>query len=281
MKTKTCLLILLLFQLSSIVYAQSFYKEVPFEVGADSKIYIEVSINDKPYRFLLDTGASGYGRIDSALVTELNIPITGKDSIWDGTNTSAIDKVTIEKINFAGITLENVTLLSRNFNRRPRKGEKRNYGLIANRFWKDYVMEVDYKRKKIILSDIPLSKEDKNTISYTNTATFIIPFKVGELEVEGYIDTGSPFTILFPTAYTEKFNVSELKEAGTARSANTAFIYSLGIILDNVSIAGNDVSNFTGVFSDIVGHVNIGMRFLKAFNFKIDQKNQLIKLQKN
>lgn len=273
------LFFLLLSLLSSVASAQSFYKEVPFEVEG-SKMYIEVFINDKPYRFLLDTGASGYGRIDSALVEELNIPITGTDSIWDGTNTSVIDKVSVDKISFAGITHENATLLSRNFNRNPRKDKKRNYGLIGNRFWQEYVMEVDYKQKKIIFSDIPLSKEDKNTISYTNSTTFIIPFKVGELEVEGYIDTGSPFTILFPTKYTEKINVSELKEAGTARSANTTFTYSLGTILDNVSIAGNDVSDFTGVFSDIVGHVNIGMHFLKSFNFKIDQKNQLFKLKR-
>ena len=139
-------------------------------------------------------------------------------------------------------------------------------------------MEIDYKQKKIIFSDIPLSNTDKNTISYKRN--FLIPFKVGELSIEGHIDTGSPFTILFPMKYTKAFEVSELREAGTARSAYTTFTYSLGTITDNILMANNEVNNLTGVFSDIIGHVNIGMRFLQYFNLKIDQKNRLIKLER-
>lgn len=271
------LLILFLLQYTSTVSAQSFYQEVSFEVEA-SKMFVEVLINDKPYRFLVDTGASGYGRIDSQLVADLGIPITGTDTNYDGTNTAIIDRVSVDKISFAGITYENVSLLSRDFSRLPNSKRKRNYGLIGQRFWQDYVMEVDYENRKIIFSDIPLSKEDKNTISYSRN--FIIPFKVGELDVRGHVDTGSPFTILFPTEYTKEFTVSELREVGTAQSANTIFTCSVGAISDNISIAGHDVSNLTSVFADI-GHVNIGMAFLRRYNLKIDQKNHLIQLLKN
>ncbi len=278
MNTKIYLQItLVLFLFPSTIYAQSYYKEIPFEVE-DSKIYIEAFINDKPYRFLLDTGVTGYGRIDTGLVADLEIPITGTDSIWDGTNTSVVDKVTVDKMSFADITFENVNLLCRSFNRRPRKDKKRYYGIIGQRFWQEYVMEVDYKQKKLIFSDVPLSKDDENTISYTRN--FVISFKVADVDVEGHVDTGSPFTLLFPTEYTKKFDVSELREAGTAQSANTIFTYSLGTILDTVSMAGNEVSDFTTVYSDIIGHVNIGMAFLKHFNLTIDQKNKLIKLKK-
>ncbi len=278
---KTCILnhlyILLLFPISSITHAQSFYQEVPFE-ELDSKMYVEVNVNGKPYRFLVDTGVTGYGRIDSAFVADEKIPITGSDTNFDGTNRGTIDQVMIEQISFAGISFENVALYSRNLNRRANPGKDRNYGIIGQRFWQDYVMEVDFERKKIIFSDTPLSKEDTNTVSYKRS--FIIPFKVGEIDFEGHLDTGSPFTILFPTKYTKEFNVTGLREVGRARSAYTTFTYSIGTITDKISIANNTLPRLTGVFSDIVGHVNIGMAFLRHYNFKIDQKNGLIKLQK-
>ncbi len=267
-----CLMLFIISQ--NCLAAKPFQREVSFEVE-NGKMYVQVLISMKPYRFLFDTGASGYGRIDSALVSELKLPITGTSLNSDGTNTSTINNVRVYNISFAGIEFKRITLYSRNYNR---GNAKIVHGVIGRAYWKDYLLEIDYRNKKMVFSDRSLKRIERNTLSYDRP--FVIPFKVGENEVRGHIDTGSPFTILFPMEYAKKGNVSELERAGSARSANTNFIFWKASFYDDIQVANNVEKNLEAVFSDVITHVNIGMGFLQNYHISIDQQKKLLRLKK-
>lgn len=255
---------------------ESFCREVPFEVE-NSRMYVHGLINDRPYRFMFDTGASGYGRIDSAVVESLNLAITGKSENFDGVNRSSINNVKVKSIKFAGIQLENVTLLSRNYNRN--QNNKILHGIIGQDFWKDYLLEIDNKRQKLIFSKKSLSKDDPNTIAYEDH--FVIPIQIGEIKAHAAIDTGSTLAMHIPLDFAQKLNVSKLTEAGTARRAYTTFTFWKGTIFDEIKIAGNTEKNLEVTFSKAARRINIGMGFLKNYNIAIDQKNGLITLEKH
>lgn len=254
--------------------AQKFYQEVDFEVE-HGKIYVQVFVENQPYRFLFDTGASGYGRIDSALAAKLNLKVIGTSENFDGTNTASINNIKVPSVRFAGIHFNDVTLLSRNYNRGK---SKTIHGVIGNKFWEDYLLEIDYVQKKMFFSSNSLSLKNENTISYKQP--FIVPLQIGEMELKARIDTGSPFTLLFPDKYAKKWNVSELVEGGSARSANTKFKFYYATLFDELNLANNTENNLEVVFSNVITHVNIGIDFLKSYSLSIDQKKKLIMLRK-
>ncbi len=264
-------------QNNSVVHKESFYSEVPFEVE-NSRIYIKVFVNDKPFRFLFDTGASGYGRLDSAVVKELQIPITGTSSNSDGVNVRRIDNVEVKNIRFGKIKLEEITLLSRDYNRSRKKGEKLTNGIIGRRFWENYTLTINNERKRLIFTDKPLSLNDKNTVQYERP--FEIPVEVGEVKTVGSIDMGSNLVMHFPMKYTKSGKVSELVKAGEGFRANTVFYLWEGEFTDPIKILGNTENNLKVLFSEKARRVNIGMGLLKNYNLSFDQKNRLVKLRK-
>ena len=62
---------------------QAFTMRVPFEV-IDGRIYIQATVNDRgPFKFAVDTGASGLGRADTSLVSILGLkPGPGTQCGW-------------------------------------------------------------------------------------------------------------------------------------------------------------------------------------------------------
>lgn len=250
--------------------------EIPFETE-NGRAYVQVLVNGKPYRFLFDTGAWGFGRIDSSLVKQLKLPVTGTSENFDGVNTSDINNVKVKNLHLAGLKAENVIMLSRSYNR-PGQKSRFVYGIIGREFWKNYLLTIDNKRKRLIFSDTSLSETDKNTVSYKEP--FIIPFQIGNTQLHGNVDTGSSLVMHLPFGYTKRFKVFDLLKDGEGRRANTTFTLWKGTFVDEIIIAGNIEKNLEVRFSELAEDINIGMGLLQNYNISIDQKNRLIKLQR-
>jgi len=183
--------------------------------------------------------------------------------------------VEVQHIDFAGIHHKNITLLSRNYNRG--KGATV-HGVIGNRFWEAYTLEIDHAAKRLRFTSKQLSPNDPYVLPYQQA--YVIPLRLGRQAVEARLDTGSPFTILMPLAHRETLAVSELVEAGRARSANTTFTFWTATCTDAIQLGHNTEQELDVVFSDLVGHVNIGMGLLQYYQLAINQQQQLIRLQR-
>lgn len=251
--------------------------EVPFttEYG---RIFIEVTLNGQTYDFMFDTGASGYGRVDSSIASKLNLPVIGQSNNSDGVNSSKIDNVKVESLSVAGITFNNIALFSRNYNKN--QGDYRFiYGIIGRGFWEDYVLTIDYKRKQLVFSETTLKLSDSNTVNYGDN--FEIPIEIGGIKTHANIDTGSTLSMHLPISYAEEANVSPLVKSGKGRRANTIFTFWKAKIKDDIVLVGNLEVNLEVIFSVQTNHINIGSALLQNYAISIDQKNHLIRLKSN
>ena len=66
---------------------------VPFEL-VDGRVYVQALADGKgPFRFAVDTGASGMARADATLAASLSLPLQGKQANSDGVSTAEADTV--------------------------------------------------------------------------------------------------------------------------------------------------------------------------------------------
>lgn len=71
---------------------------LPFEL-VDGRIYVEATVNRRgPYRFAVDTGASGMGRADARLAAALGLRASGQVANSDGVRTTQSDTVRLEAL---------------------------------------------------------------------------------------------------------------------------------------------------------------------------------------
>ncbi len=77
--------------------------DVPFDV-IDGRIHVQVQVNGSgPYRFAIDTGASGMARADSRLVRKLALPADASTRHSDGVQTAWADTVRINALTLGGL----------------------------------------------------------------------------------------------------------------------------------------------------------------------------------
>lgn len=96
---------------------------IPFEINM-GRIYVDAFVNQRgPFRFMVDTGASGYARVDAKLVKELNLAITGEITNSDGINRVPLLTVTLDSLSIGQITRRDIKEVgSRDFNAVSRVG---------------------------------------------------------------------------------------------------------------------------------------------------------------
>ena len=228
LKSSLCSILVLLCLLTVVRnQTQNFFKSgslvnnknkniIPFELRGH-KIYVKIKLNDQPrsYNFILDTGA--FTSIDKELAEELNLS--------KGTSLSTSDMI----IN-AYMLREDITLRLHDFVVKDFKMAALDFsyfkevdpdidGFLGANFLRFFNILIDYQQKQLILS---LSSHKK----YTSNEEYIIKLDTQNLaclpkvdcQVNHYytgkalIDTGSPFTIIFPLSFLSKFSYSEQKK---------------------------------------------------------------------
>ena len=94
--------------------------EIPIQV-INGHIYIDVMINGKgPFLFLLDTGASGDGRIDLSLAHSLGINSIGNILNDDGTgkNAKILKKMIVDSLQVGDAKFSNLLLYGNDYSRK-------------------------------------------------------------------------------------------------------------------------------------------------------------------
>jgi hypothetical protein len=236
----------------------------PFEV-VDGRIYVQARVNGAgPYRFMFDTGASGMGRADVRLVSELSIPIVGTSTNSDGVNTTTIDVVRLQSLSLGDMTRADVEVLSRDYSR---DGESVEFsGIIGREFFADGLLIIDYPARTLLFTRAALSAGDAGVLSYEDG--FRIPIRIGDETVEGSLDTGSNLTMHVPRSVYDRIDADPLAPAGEGRRANTVFQLYRTRLHGPVRIGALTVSDVPAMVSD----------FLKDYVLAFDQRSRLVAL---
>jgi len=253
--------------------------KIPFELTR-GRMYVQTFVNEQgPFRFLVDTGASGIGRADTSLVKDLGLRLAGTTQNFDGVSSSTVDTVTIASLRIGPLTQRNVQLISRNYNAGRSPESKIINGIIGDAFFANYLLTLDYKKQEIVLSKGALQASDAGVVRYDDS--FVVPLRIGEFEAVGAFDTGSTLEMHLPIEWAKRLKIETLRDAGEGRRANTIFKLFSAELPVAVNIGGNKINRTAAHFSELAPNINIGGLFLANNRCVItfDQKNRLIKIR--
>lgn len=249
---------------------------IPFELK-DNRIFINARVQDDDYRFMYDTGASGYGRIDSQLVSRFKgIEIVGQESNYDGVNYSKINRVQVDKISVGNVIHSDIEMLSRNYN--SGLDSLQIPGIIGKEFFQNYLVTIDYPEKQIVLEDRSLEEYSPHVIPFSGE--MMVDIIIGRKKYPAKIDTGSSLSLHIPLMYKDDFEIANLEFKAIGRRANTEFNLYSGNILEPIILADQKVGGSSYLFSKKAKIINIGMGILKDYRITIDFTNNLIRLIK-
>ncbi|RAR48425.1 retropepsin-like aspartic protease [Flavobacterium lacus] len=130
---------------------KKYYEEISFELVND-KIILPVVINNKTFKFLLDTGAPNV--ISKTVLAEINVQNSRKINVSDANNQSdEMEMVTIESMKLGNLTFDNnAALVSDLDNHFILKCFKMD-GFIGSNLLRNSVIKISLKDKKIIITD--------------------------------------------------------------------------------------------------------------------------------
>ena len=252
---------------------------VPFELYR-GHIFVAAFVNGKgPYRFVFDTGASGMGRADRRLVSELSLPKVGEEQNSDGINVAPIDVVSADSLRLGSFQKRRLKLLSRDYNLHRKAGEAPVMGIIGRDFYKDRLLTIDYPKRTISFSDGKLKRNDRGVVAYKPSFRIPVCFSIGCYD--GKVDSGSNESIIIPKALVARISASPPVHVGSGTSANTVFEMYEMQLLDPVSVSGVTARKQKVLYSDPSDDtINIGSDFLKDYVLTIDQRHRLLKISR-
>ncbi len=279
----TICLIALVFGMPKYSYSQTTLKTdelhesksleiLPFEL-LHKRPVVPVLVNYKgPFKFAIDLGATGVGRIDTALISLLGLTITGTTQNYDGIHTRTENITGIESIKLGELEFNDVDLMTRNYNSHD--------GLLGRDFFADKLLTINYQAKQIYISNSELDVKKVEILAYETP--FIVTGSVGNISTEFYLDTGSSLPLLIPTSFLQENDLSYENTGNVykARRANTMHDINEAHLKEDVQIGEITLRDQLIFHSDIVNRINFGGEVLKDFILTIDPKNKLILLQR-
>ncbi|WP_229206246.1 retropepsin-like aspartic protease [Dyadobacter fermentans] len=257
-------------------------QETPGRVAAtiaNNDLFVKAYVNDKgPFNFLVDTGASGMGRIDERVAHALGLIASDSARNYDGSGKfNTVPVFTVSSLRLGNLTEHNVVLLSRNYNSHRKEGRMLIDGIIGREFFQEYLLTIDATRGEITYSKDSLNGGDNGVVHYQRG--FEISAVVGDTSCLLHIDTGSTLSLHFPKTVIDRLSHTDTKNKSIARRANSEYFIQEAILHSPISVSSVNAKDLLVDYSEQARFINVGMRFLKNYKLIIDQKRQLLKIE--
>lgn len=250
--------------------------EVPMLAGEE--LAVEVRINGKgPYRFLLDTGAAGGGRIGKPLAGTLGLKTVGQAISGDplGKNRETVDIVEADSLTIGEAAFSRVQLSVRDF------GRPGFDGVLGIGLFEDFLLTLDYPRQRVRIEKGSLPAADgKAVLAFENPRGIPqIRLKVGDQDVAVDVDSGNRNgELVLPASYIGTVPLEkEPAVVGRGRTGYSEFEIKQAPLKGALEVGGQAIQHPLVDFVEGFPHGNLGHRFLRRFAVTIDQKNHRIR----
>lgn len=255
-----------------------FLMRIPFET-LDGRIYVQARVNGHgPFRFAIDTGASGLARADASLVSTLGLAIQGQTSTSDGVRTAKVDTTHLDSLELGNLTRRDIDVITRDYSGR-KPPEAAFSGIIAREFFSDGLLVIDYPNKILSFSRTSaLSASAKHVLTYERA--FRVPVSIGGLRTEGNLDTGANVTFVLPQSLYEKVAATPLERAGHGQLTNGEIETNRATIRGPFRIGSVSLSNVEVRVADRFPELLVGAQALEGSVVLIDQRSKSIALCK-
>lgn len=249
---------------------------VPFEL-VDGRIYVEARANGRgPFRFAVDTGASGLARADAKLASALALPVQGTAANSDGVKVAEADTVRFDALQLGGLGRSGVEAISRDYRSRSTPGTAFD-GILARGFFADGLLVIDYPARTLTFSRTKaLSSTDGNTLAYQRA--FRVPVSIGELRAEGNLDTGANVAFVLPKALYDRLDAGPLQAAGQGRLSNGTVETWRATVQGPIRIGAVALTNVEARVSERYPELLVGAHALQRSVLMIDQRSRRIAL---
>jgi len=191
---------------------------LPFQT-VDGRIYVQVTVNESgPYRFAVDTGASGMGRLDTSLAALLGLQKHGEATTSDGVSTATAETTRIQSLALGGLVHRDLELITRDYNERN-SSEAAFHGILGREFFTNGLLVIDYPRRTLSYTQRSgMFPSDQNALSYERA--FRIPVNITGHALVAQLDTGANVNLVLPQAVYEAISNAPLQDAGRSQLTN-------------------------------------------------------------
>lgn len=252
-----------------------FLLQVPFEI-VDGRIYVQARVNGAgPFRFAVDTGASGLARADRTLVAALGLAPSGTSTTSDGVQRAAVDTVHLDSLGLGGLERKAGAVITRDYGSRL-SAAAGFHGILARDFFADGLLVLDYPRKTLSFSRTLSLPVTATVVSYQRA--FRVPVSVNGVAAEANLDTGANVSLVMPLALYERVGQAPLEAAGAATLTNTTLATGRGRVPGPIDIGALRLSDLEARVSDKFPELLVGAHVLQEFAVLIDQRSKRIAL---
>jgi predicted aspartyl protease len=249
---------------------------VPFEV-IDGRIYVQASVNGSgPFRFAVDTGASGMGRADTSLVSALGLTVHAQTENSDGVASAKADMTRLSSLEMGGIVHRNLDVITRDYSGNKPTDEKFS-GILGREFFSDGLLVIDYPNQTLYFSQtFALAQDQPGVIGYERA--FRIPVTIGDVRTTGNLDTGANVTFVLPQSLYEQLADTPLQRASTGTLSNTSIETGRAQLHGPFRLGEVTLSDVEVRVSDRYPELLVGAHVLQQMTVMIDQRSRAIAL---
>lgn len=253
-----------------------FDMQVPFEV-VDGRIYLQAKVNDRgPFRFALDTGASGFGRADASLVSTLGLKSEKPTLNSDGVSTAEAETVGLASLDVGGLTRRELRVITRDYNSRM-SPEAAFSGIVAREFFADGLLVIDYRRKRISFAKaLALHPDQAGVLTYEKA--FRVPVTIGSVRTLGNLDTGANVAFVLPRALYDQVSAAPTEKAGTGELSNGQVQTERAVVHGPFRVGSGELADVEVRISDRYPELVVGALALRCFWVRIDQRSWRVAL---
>jgi predicted aspartyl protease len=246
--------------------------QVAMDVSHASPI-VEVRIAGKPYKFLVDTGAGGHGRISPELAATLGLAVTGEAVAGDGSGrtqtrrTFRIDSLELGAVRFSGLDFAEVGRLP------PGVDGVLGLGLFAS-----HTIAFDFPKAILSLSRAELPA---TALGYAPDPRGItLPLTIGAEHIQARIDTGNAIgQLVLPADLAERLpKQGEPRVVGLARTAISEMEIRQAEISLPVRLGDTPLSVTSITWPALDDLANLGARAFASSILRIDQRNHRVEV---
>lgn len=247
---------------------------IPFE-AIDGRIYVQAKVDGAgPFRFAVDTGASGMGRADSSLVAALGLPGAQPTTNSDGVTTAAIDTTTLASLDVGGLVRRELVVPTRDYNGKAAPDAALS-GIVAREFFADGLLLIDYPGRTLAFSrKLALHPGDDGAMTYERP--FRIPVSIGSVRTEGNLDTGANVTFVLPRALFDRVGGTPLQAAGEGRLANSRIETGRSTVAGPFQVGEARLKDVEVRVSERYPELLVGAHALQHAKVLIDQRSKAV-----
>lgn len=255
---------------------------VPFTYAGHLPV-VEVMVDGEgPYRFALDTGASGLARADDDLVTALSLPSRGRVRARGAAGTThAMELVGIGEIRVGDAVFRGITAASRDYGTLFPPEVPAIDGFLGFQLFADCVVSIDFVEQTLTLSTVPLPAADGETVlDLLSTRPPTVAIGVNGTPVEAVLDSGMRADLRLPDAMAAGNLAAEPVAAGTAGGLGGQFEIREAPLAGALRLGAFEIDAPTAMLDGRGEQVLIGYGILRDFRLTFDQRQGRMKLER-